>query len=364
MLIATYANKPLHFIVRSDMFNKPVIGQLLRWLNGIPVFRQSEEKFRIRENTQTFERCRRVLRNGGVILFFGEGMTVHDWKLKPMRSGLTRLIHTAIQDSELLHSLTILPVAVNYSKYQTLLKVIHLEIGTPLEHWQPHHHESYTAWKKRFNMCMFNGIAQLKYQMHADAPTAKTWWEVLLSNSEQVLRHPRQERNFLHKAGSVVASYPFKSTLPPILSKYPFFPLNRKAFVCAAIKTIALTPAAIAGMLINSLPYLGIRCYCQRFLKRSIFYDAVLTVGIALLLPAWWGVITLAGFYRWEFWALALGPLGLLTGYAALRGWMNMTMILNYCMCTPQSCMEIKNVIRLSSSSLHSNEDSAFPLPQ
>ncbi len=51
--IGCACRQPVHFTIRSDMFNNRLFNFLLKRLNGIPIYRVSEEKGRMRDNAKT-----------------------------------------------------------------------------------------------------------------------------------------------------------------------------------------------------------------------------------------------------------------------------------------------------------------------
>ena len=348
LLIGTYCNRPVHFIVRSDMFNKPVIRTLLKWLNGIPVYRISEEKHRLRENANSFSYCRKILQEDGIILFFGEGMTVHDWKLKPMRSGLTRLLDVAMEDASLKTRLQIIPAAVNYSMYQCLLKTIHIDAGPALRDWHPEESETYAAWKKRFHQQMFNALAQYKYQMCAETKSARLWWKIIFSNSHQITKTIAAQAQFLHQMGAAIEKSHSQMHAPRHLHVYPFYPLNKDAKLNNQILLALLAIPTLCSLLLNGVPYLLIRWFCKTYLRKDIFYDSVLTVAIMIIMPLWWISFLLKGCLSQEplFYWMALAAV--VCGYLSLRGWKAFFTVWNYSKSNASFRNELKAVLEIS----------------
>ena len=350
LLIGTYCNKPVHFIVRSDMFNKPVIRRLLKWLNGIPVYRIIEEKHKLRENLKSFEYCKKILQQNGVILFFGEGKTVHDWNLKPMRSGLTRLLDIAMEDALLKKQLKIIPAAVNYSKYQCLLKAIHIDVGPALQNWQPNDEEPYAAWKKRFHQQMFNALSMHKYQTHSDSETARMWWETCFNSCGQIYAAPSARAEFLHSIGKQIDASEFHAPAPKSQYAYPFYPLTRRALVQNQLLLPLLAIPTVASLLLNGIPYLLIRWFCKKFLKATIFYDSVLTVAVLLLMPLWWLKLFAISYLMHEPLLYWLAPAAMISGYISLHGWKVFFIVWNYMKSNSAFRTECKTLMQLSNS--------------
>lgn len=95
ILIATECKEPVHFMVRSDMFNHPLFRKFLLALNGLPIFREAEEKYKLRENFNVIRHCIDILKTNGIIIIFPDGITMHDWTLRLPKSGLAQIIWAA-----------------------------------------------------------------------------------------------------------------------------------------------------------------------------------------------------------------------------------------------------------------------------
>ncbi|MFZ9718137.1 MAG: 1-acyl-sn-glycerol-3-phosphate acyltransferase [Chitinophagaceae bacterium] len=348
LLIGTYCNQPVHFIVRSDMFNKPIIRTLLKWLNGIPVYRTSEEKHRLRENLKSFQYCKEVLQKNGVILFFGEGMTVHDWNLKPMRSGLTRLLDIAMEDAALRENLQIVPVAVNYSKYQCLLKAIHIDAGKPLTAWQPGVTENYIAWKKRFQQQMFEALAAVKYQMRSNDAGARLCWQTIFNESEMLFSSHEARVKFLHKAGSVIENFSLQAVPNTLQFSYSYLPLSDAAKKKYTWQAVLLFIPTILSLCLNGIPNFSIRWFCRRYMQKNIFYDSVLTVGIMIIMPLWWiamGLVTSAIEIPILYW---MAPAAIISGYLSLHGWIACFALWNHFKSNTVLRAELQRILELS----------------
>src|SRR5690606_28229192 len=105
IVIGCSCRQPVHLTIRSDMFNNRLFKFLLKYLNGIPIYRISEERDKLRDNFSSIAYCKSVLQQNGIIIIFAEGVTLHDWELKPIKSGPSKIISHALTDDRLKETL-------------------------------------------------------------------------------------------------------------------------------------------------------------------------------------------------------------------------------------------------------------------
>lgn len=130
IIIATLFDKPVYSLARGDAFNKKWFAFLLKQLNILPVYRQREGAEHLHKNYDTFDACREIFKQNGIVLIFSEALCENEWHLRPLKKGTARLAATAWQQNI---ALKILPVAVNYSSFKLFGKNIHLNFGTLIE---------------------------------------------------------------------------------------------------------------------------------------------------------------------------------------------------------------------------------------
>ena len=130
LLLTVLFDDVVYSLARGDAFRKPWHGKLLRWLHLLPVYRTSEGVENLEYNYTTFEACKAVFRQGGIVIIFSEGRCVNEWRLRPLRKGTARLATSAWEDGI---PLTVLPVGINYSAFRTIGQIVKLNFGQPLQ---------------------------------------------------------------------------------------------------------------------------------------------------------------------------------------------------------------------------------------
>ncbi len=114
-LLATIMTRPLHFLVRGDMFH-PRFRWLFDWTNQIPIYRQKDGIANLRKNASSFDLTYRKLGEGHAVLIFPEAKTLLEKRLRPIQRGTAHLAFGAlpfIPDGQVL---TVLPVGINFTE--------------------------------------------------------------------------------------------------------------------------------------------------------------------------------------------------------------------------------------------------------
>lgn len=120
----------IYSLARGDVFKKGRVNKILRWLNLLPVYRQSEGAENLSHNYTTFSACHEAFTQNEIVLIFSEGYCKNEWNLRPLKKGTARLAMSTWQKNI---PLTVLPVGINYSNFYRFGKDIHINFGAPLD---------------------------------------------------------------------------------------------------------------------------------------------------------------------------------------------------------------------------------------
>lgn len=132
ILLGAFFKQPVHFLARGDAFKNPIIAKILRALKLIPIYRLKEGKEYLALNDATFERCTRILKEGGIVLIFSEGLCQNQWQLRPLKKGTARIAINTWKHADMIHSFRILPVAFNYNTFSRFRKKVIVAFGEPI----------------------------------------------------------------------------------------------------------------------------------------------------------------------------------------------------------------------------------------
>lgn len=342
--IGCQCKKPVHFTIRSDMFNNPLFKTFLQYLNGIPVYRYTEEKEKMRENFVSIDRCRDILKKDGIIIFFAEGITLNDWKLKQLKSGISRIVSHAMEDEYLREKLKIIPVGLTYSDYDHLGKTVIIQTG---EIYHPDALSTETSsgmWRQAFNTGLLKKMKPLVPVMDTGTPGVINVWKMLLSSI------PSKESTYnlvkrLHQQGEITASQ--KLIFPKKHFTNPYnLPLNTWAFCKNLLLVILLIIPSVTGLLLNGMYYFPVSRWARAKTKGTIFYDALLCGLMTITYPLYVVLASLllhlATTINWWCWIILLP----FAGWCTLQAWASIAGISNYILLTGQERIYLQKIIK------------------
>lgn len=129
VILATLFHQPIYSLARGDAFNKKWAAFLLKQFNILPVYRKREGAEHLHKNYETFDACREIFKQNGIVLIFSEALCENEWHLRTIKKGTARIAVSAWEENI---PLQVLPVAINYSCFHLFGKNIHLHFGEPV----------------------------------------------------------------------------------------------------------------------------------------------------------------------------------------------------------------------------------------
>lgn len=258
ILLCTLYDKPVYSLARGDAFKNSVVARILYKLKMLPVYRVSEGVENLEENYRTFDDCKRIFRQNGIVLIFSEGLCINEWHLRALKKGTARLAISSWNDGI---DLKILPVGINYSSFSKFGKNVKLFFGNYITKDDIDYTNSHGKAIKTFNDSI---AAQLK---------------------PFVFEIEENDKQKLHQHFYVPQ---------PVL------------------KRAALFVPALIGLLIHAPLYYLIRFLNKKLVPAPGHYDSVM-VGLGLFIyPVFILLVTLLTFWFWgsgyAFLLLALLP--------------------------------------------------------
>ncbi|MEO7766575.1 MAG: 1-acyl-sn-glycerol-3-phosphate acyltransferase [Ferruginibacter sp.] len=126
IILCTLFDKPIHSLARGDAFNGKLITWVLLSLKLLPVYRISEGVQNLEENYKTFDQCKEIFKQNGIVLIFCEGKCINEWHLRPLKKGTARLAFSSWADGI---PLKVLPIGINYSSFEKFGKNVRMFFG-------------------------------------------------------------------------------------------------------------------------------------------------------------------------------------------------------------------------------------------
>jgi len=131
-IFGSYLDRPVNFIVRGDLFKKPLYGKFLRDLHMIPIFRASEGYDNLKNNFGTFEYCYDLLKEGQLIHILAEASTHQVKRLRPLKKGTARMAFGALEKYGRDQDILLVPCGINYTAADEFRSEVMIAFGDPI----------------------------------------------------------------------------------------------------------------------------------------------------------------------------------------------------------------------------------------
>lgn len=243
VILLTLFDRPVHSLTRGDVFKKPFFRRLLTSLNMLPVYRTSEGAENLNINYDTFDACKKVFKQNGIVLIFSEGKCINEWHLRPLKKGTARLAFSSWKENT---PLEILPVGINYSSFRRFGKNVFINFGEIISQQDFDLNESEGKRYRVFNEKLNDQLQNL----------------VLEIDKKDISKQKR------------------------VLQKRPS--LLQKVFL--------FIPACI-GWIAHILLYWPVKIFTLSRTRNNDHYDSVLTALLLFIYPAYILIITLLLYY-------------------------------------------------------------------
>jgi 1-acyl-sn-glycerol-3-phosphate acyltransferase len=337
--------RKIAFLAKHTLFKMPVIGWLIRTAGALPLYRQQDQGADVSQNQETFAIARELLKSGGAIALFPEGVSHNEPKLQPLKTGAARIALGTISVGKNPSSLDlqIVPVGLYYTNKTDFRSEALLFCGAafpvlPVEldkNGQPPKEavrELTAKIEAALREVTLNAESNAELQV---AKIAEEVFTVTTSHEENLAERLDFLQKFLAEAPEEkdarlekkLTEYNEKLTRFGIeseflnLANYSRRLVLKQAFL-RSWHLILAAPLAICGLILHFLPYqIGkLIAYSQ---TRKGFFDMASTVkflsGMVLMPLTWIALaIVLYIFFGWKI-AIASIPLSFLCGYIALR---------------------------------------------
>lgn len=347
----------ISFLAKSTLFRMPVIGWILRTVGALPLYRKIDAGEDVSKNLKTFEMCHDLLRDGGSIALFPEGVSHNSPKMLPLKSGASRIALGAASAGDGEITVKIVPVGLYYTNKTTFRSEALLHFGEAFD--VPSVTLDETGQPPRDDVkALTEQIDSALRQVTLNAETESELFAARIAEqifssaeSEQSLAGELEfQKEFIRDAADgndsdgeaklEVRLTAFDASLDDVglepqhlsLAQYSQWSVVRSAFNYAW-RLILLTPLAIVGVVLHAPAYQLCRLFANWYANHGAD-DVASTVKVLagmLFMPMTWLIATATAFYFWRSpWVLLVIPIGFISGYAALytleeieemRGW-------------------------------------------
>ncbi len=127
--------RKISFLAKSTLFKTPVIGWLLRTVEALPLYRKIDAGEDVSKNRETFTSARELLKKGGAIAIFPEGVSHNETKLQPLKTGAARIAlgSVSVGKNPASLNLKIVPVGLFYTSKTMFRSEALLYFGEPFQ---------------------------------------------------------------------------------------------------------------------------------------------------------------------------------------------------------------------------------------
>ncbi len=341
VLLAVLPDRP-GIVARDVIWKNPVAAVGMNWLDAIPVHKPDDHGG-ASSNDQMFSSCYEALEQGRDILIFPEGVTRREPSMAPVKTGASRIALGARSSG--VERLEILPIGIHYEDKASLRSRIFVNIGSPLRLDELVDDGRFGDGvdpdaSDRDSVRALND--DIETAMRRAAPDYEDWTEArLLADAAEVtlrtladdpaadvgigmrdrLANTLADRPEEARSRICAATATYRDELDALgtddaeLAARVGAGRFVRSLVVQVLLGVLLAPFALAGAVINALPFLAVRVVGRFRVSPSVLATvkplvAVGTFGLA------WGVVSWLAL-RWFGWEAMLVAFVLLPVYLA-----------------------------------------------
>ncbi len=336
IVIARLRKPVIYFMTRSDVFNK--FTKPIFWLaHMLPIYRQQDGGDSQEKNKKVFKKATQALARNRNLLVFGEGITddIFERRLKPIKKGAIRIGFTALEDLNWSVEIKVQGLGINYTNPGVLRSEVLIAGAEPLIL-----NDYKDAYLENPSKVITELNRELEARMQAQITHVISDENVILHEQLQQLtrkgmhvhcfdqNHSLQERwqysqklaQFLnennqenkpiweHLTQKVQAYFSGLSSKKLTEAELYWFVLEKNWRRHQVLKLLLWFPFFILGLIHVALPYLWVKRFVEKTLKRPVFWSGA-KMGMLLVILPLWNLIILAFAAKmisisWLYWLL------------------------------------------------------------
>lgn len=317
IIISCLIDRPLHFLARSDVFKAKWADKILRKLNLIPIYRLQEGSKSLSRNDDTFRECHSILEQGGAILIFIEGLSLIDFKIRPLKKGLARIAFGYAQKNNFKLNCAIVPLSLNYDRPKDFRSKVNIGVGQVQyildyqENFEMNENGAYEILNKVLHKELAEHTVQVEdenYMVYKALAELDSCFEQNSLNRKILIAEHiskvSQENNKCLEELSAVVHKAFD-----ILKKNKLNFRKLKSNVGVSVKDVILliiaAPLAAIVLIVNFLPFFLAKSITEKKVKLDEFYASVRLV-LGTILWIIWSVILAVVVWQFTPWAFVL----------------------------------------------------------
>jgi 1-acyl-sn-glycerol-3-phosphate acyltransferase len=169
IILCTLFDGKVYSLARGDAFKNKLAAKILMLFKMFPVYRVSEGVENMEENYKTFDLCKDIFKQNGIVLIFSEGRCINEWHLRPLKKGTARLAISSWEDGI---DLKVLPIAINYSSFKKFGKNIKLFFGDIISKEDINYKDSHGNAIRQFNETLKVQLSKTVFEIDSNDKAA------------------------------------------------------------------------------------------------------------------------------------------------------------------------------------------------
>lgn len=130
LIIATLFKQQVGFLGNASIFVHGIVNAIFKYFGVIPVYRQQDVAPGVApDNRKTFSACYTHLEEGNAIMMFPEGTSVHELRLRKIKTGTARIALGVEEQNQFELGVKIIPIGLYYDNPSQFGSKIHVNIG-------------------------------------------------------------------------------------------------------------------------------------------------------------------------------------------------------------------------------------------
>ena len=281
LLLGAFFKHPVHFLARGDAFKNALVKTVLKALKVVPIYRLTEGKEYLAFNDQTFEKCTEVLKRGGIILIFSEGLCINEWQLRPLKKGTARIALKAWKEQKIAHSFRVLPVSFNYSTFHEFRKRVVINFEKPIAATDINLNKSLGEQIQELNERLFE---RLKQNLLIQGENETGSIQFLINNSPAVKRPGTDAIKVVKRSQQAIAANGLLNSISKLKGTKKF-PVDTWHLAIHFLVLIVLFIPSIAAYIVHVPVYTRLSSIIRNKTKGTVFYHSVLFGTLIIVYP-------------------------------------------------------------------------------
>lgn len=304
VLIAVHLTKPTYYLVRADVFKKPLVAKIFDSINMMPVYRERDGVNTKEANIGVFNRCYDILKENRPIIIFPEGNHGRLKTLRPLKKGFARIAAGAEEKHGKEIDVQIVPVGLNYSDHYNMGAELLINFKEPIRTndylTELENPVQINALKGKLHQEMSDAIIdiQSKEYYHTIHEMMMMFEQELASPEASLHDKFLKQKAFIAKAEDYLAKHPdellekemiaFKEQVYNNGLRYWLFASAKHKTLFSVVGLILFAPIHLYGVINNYLPYRIPAWFAETKMKDPQFQSSMkMAMGVVLFFLFW-----------------------------------------------------------------------------